>query len=313
MASASASVSACSSSRVEAVPTAVATELTVAGSSRSRRVAVSMSSRWWRTRVATTPTSCWSKPIRAAMSRAMTSPATLWSPGQPLPMSCRRAATRSRSGRWTRRVREEARTAASTRWRSTVQVWTGLRWGRQWTRSQSGSSRVMSPSASSASQTGTVASPAPRRVTSSSRASAGQGTGSGRAAVASAAYDVAGERELGLGGRGRGAQHEDGVAFGAGGAGEDHFAVGLDDALGERGPCRGGCLAAAQHGAQPGAHGPGAQDAVDLAPGDVGGVRDGAGGLVDLAEQGVRVEQAELMRRPGPVPGGRGGRWRGRC
>lgn len=132
-----------------------------------------------------TPTSCWSKPIRAAVSRAITSPATEWSPGQPLPMSCSSAATRSRSGRPTRRVRAQARTAASTRWRSTVQVWTGLRWGRQRTRSQSGSSRVMSPSASSASQTRTVASPAPRRVTSSSRASAGQGTGSGGAEVAS--------------------------------------------------------------------------------------------------------------------------------
>ncbi len=41
------------------------------------------------------------------------------------------------------------------------------------------------PSASRASQTGTVASPAPRRVTSSSRASAGQGTGRGLAVAAS--------------------------------------------------------------------------------------------------------------------------------
>ena len=51
----------------------------------------------------------------------MTSPATEWSPGQPLPMSCSRAATSSRSGRPTRRVRAEARTAVSTRCRSTVQ------------------------------------------------------------------------------------------------------------------------------------------------------------------------------------------------
>ena len=46
-----------------------------------------------------------SKPIRAATSRAMISPATEWSPGQPLPMSCSSAAISSRSGRPTRRVR----------------------------------------------------------------------------------------------------------------------------------------------------------------------------------------------------------------
>lgn len=184
VASASASVSACSNSRVSVSRTASATPWTVTGSSRSRRVAVSISSRWWRTSRASVATSARPKPKRAATSRVMTSPASEWSPGQPLPMSCNRAAMSSRSGRPTRRVSREARTAHSIRCRSTVQMCTALRCGRQRTRSQSGISRVIMPSASSASHTGTVDSPAPSRVTSCSRASAGHGTGSGRAAWA---------------------------------------------------------------------------------------------------------------------------------
>src|SRR5690606_27009836 len=39
--------------------------------------------------------------------------------------------------------------------------------------------------------------------------------------------------------------------------------------------------------------GAGAQDASHLAPGDVAGVGDDAGGLVDLPQQGVGVEEAE--------------------
>lgn len=49
-----------------------------------------------------------------------------------------------------------------------------------------------------------------------------------------------GERQPGLGGRGGGAQRQDGVAFGAGGAGEADLAVLLDDALGERAAVDGG-------------------------------------------------------------------------
>lgn len=106
---------------------------------------------------------------------------------------------------------------------------------------------------------------------------------------------MAGEREPGLGGGRGGAQGEDRVAFGAGGAGEDHFAVRVHHAVGERGAFGDGLGAetAAEQRAEPGSGGAGAQDPVDLAPGDVGGVRDGAGGLVDLAEQGVGVEEAE--------------------
>ncbi len=109
------------------------------------------------------------------------------------------------------------------------------------------------------------------------------------------AYEVAGERESGLGGGRGGAQGEDGVAFGAGGAGEDHFPVRVHHAVGERGALGGGpgAEAAGEQGAQLRAGGAGAQDPLDLAPGDVGGVRDRARGFVDLAQQGVGVEQAE--------------------
>lgn len=105
---------------------------------------------------------------------------------------------------------------------------------------------------------------------------------------------MTGEREPGLGGGRRRTQGQHGVALGAGGTGEDDLAVRLDHAVGERGAFRGG-LRAAEHGAEPGARGAGAQDAVDLPPGDVGGVRDGAGGLVDLAQQGVGVEESERL------------------
>lgn len=100
-----------------------------------------------------------------------------------------------------------------------------------------------------------------------------------------------GERQPGLGGRGGGAQRQDGVAFGAGGAGEADLAVLLDDALGERAAVDGGL--AGEHGPQPGPYRAGAQDAAHLAPGDVGGVGESAGRLVDLAQEGVGVEEAE--------------------
>ncbi len=112
------------------------------------------------------------------------------------------------------------------------------------------------------------------------------------------AYEVAGERQPGLGGGRGGAQGEDGVAVGAGGPGEDHLAVGLHHAVRERSALRRGLGAAegtAEHGAEPGPDRAGAQHPVDLAPGDVGGVRDRARGLVHLAQQGVGVEQPERL------------------
>ena len=62
---------------------------------------------------------------------------------------------------------------------------------------------------------------------------------------------------------------------------------------------------------------PGAQHAADLAPGHVAGVRDGAGRLVHLPQQGVGVEQAEfggdlvLFLEREPVGGAAGGQVQG--
>ena len=102
---ASASVSARSSSRLAASGTWVSSSAVVAGSSGSRVVARSASSRCQRTREATTSASRSVKPIRATTLRARGSPATEWSCSEPLPMSCSSAATSSRSGRRTLRIR----------------------------------------------------------------------------------------------------------------------------------------------------------------------------------------------------------------
>ena len=99
VASASARVRAASSSSTSVVPSSSATAATVAGSSRSRRVAFSTSSRWCRT----------SSPMRRdvvgveahprARRRRRAAPRPRCGrPAEPLPMSCSRAATSSRSG-----------------------------------------------------------------------------------------------------------------------------------------------------------------------------------------------------------------------
>ena len=102
VARASASVSARSSSRLAASGTWVSSSAVVAGSSGSRVVARSASSRCQRTSEATTSASRSVKPIRVTILRATGSPATEWSCSEPLPMSCSSAATSSRSGRRTR-------------------------------------------------------------------------------------------------------------------------------------------------------------------------------------------------------------------
>jgi hypothetical protein len=114
-------------------------------------------------------------------------------------------------------------------------------------------------------------------VTSCSRASAGQGTGIGAVPTAS--------RRTACSDSGR-------PASTSATPGQHHLAVLFHHALGERGAFRRG-PAATEQGAQPGPCGAGAQDASDLAPGDVSGVGDDTGGLVHLAQQYVGVEQAE--------------------
>ena len=70
----SASVNPCSSSRVDKLPAAVATAVMVASSERSRRVATSGSSRWWRTMSTSTSVSDWPKPMRVPMVRTSVMP-----------------------------------------------------------------------------------------------------------------------------------------------------------------------------------------------------------------------------------------------
>ncbi len=99
VASESASARAASRSSTSALPSRVSTtRLTVAGSSRSRRVAVCGSSRWWRTIAPRRATSGSGKPSRRPICTARASPTTEWSPPRPLPMSCSRVPTSSRSG-----------------------------------------------------------------------------------------------------------------------------------------------------------------------------------------------------------------------
>ncbi len=107
-------------------------------------------------------------------------------------------------------------------------------------------------------------------------------------------HGVQRQRQSRLGGRGGGAQREDGVAVRPGGAGQHDLTVLFHDAFGERGALRGRAAAAEQR-AQPGPGRAGPQHPADLAPGDVAGVGDDAGGLVHLAQQDVGVEQAEAF------------------
>ena len=179
VAAASARASAYSRASVWTSPTASATDRIVTGSARSRRVAVSGSSRCCRTTRSTTATSAADRPIRVATVAAIGAPLALWSPGSPLPMSCSSAASTSRSGRGTSRAYDAASRAVSTRCRSTVYLCTGLRWGRLRTRAHSGSQAVTSPYRSHASQVETRADPEPSRVSNASRAGAGHGAGSG--------------------------------------------------------------------------------------------------------------------------------------
>ena len=111
----------------------------VAGSSMSRRVAVAGQQQvvaHQRGRASRRPAA--RTPSASAIAAAIGSPTSLWSPGQPLPMSCSSAATSSRSGRSTSRVSSAAAAAASTRWRSTVNRCQGWRCGSERTRSHSG-------------------------------------------------------------------------------------------------------------------------------------------------------------------------------
>lgn len=179
------------------------------------------------------------------------------------------------------------------RWRSTVQMWTALRWGRAAHPLPVGQQPGDQPFGFQR---------LPDLDGRAARAEEGDelfaclggpGRGEGTYGGGHPPYGVQGDREVRLRGGGCGAQREHGVALGTCGAGEPHLAVLFDDSFGEGGPL-GDRLAAAQHGAQPWAYGPRAQDASHFAPGDVAGVRHDARCLVHLAQQGVGVQQAEF-------------------
>ncbi|SKZ04893.1 Uncharacterised protein [Mycobacteroides abscessus subsp. abscessus] len=84
--SASASAARSSSSTLS-YPRVSATSVAVAGSSRSRLVAIVGSRRWWRTKSESTSTSCGQSPNLLPTCTASSAPTTLWSAPRPLPRS----------------------------------------------------------------------------------------------------------------------------------------------------------------------------------------------------------------------------------
>ena len=140
VARASASVSTSSRSSVSTSGIRSTTYATVAGSSRSRVVATSASSRCQRTRPPTSVDLARRRsPSGRRPPRRAAPPRREWSTSWPLPMSCSSAAAISTSGRETRRISRDASMQVSTRCRSTVNRCTTEACGSSRTRSHSGS------------------------------------------------------------------------------------------------------------------------------------------------------------------------------
>ena len=237
MASASASVSACSSSSVSrAADRGGDRARTVAGSSRSRRVAVSGSSRWWRTSAArTVDVRSGRSRARAATSRGHDRAGRGVVAGPALADVVQQRADQQQVGAGDARVSAAARAAVSTRCRSTVKRCTGLRCGRLRTRSQSGSSRTISPAWSSASQTPMAARPGAEQGHERVAGLGGPRLGQRRACPASRRTVARGERQARPARRRRRrAATSAGSRRDVGAAGEHDLAVLLDDAVGER-------------------------------------------------------------------------------
>ena len=194
------------------------------------------SSRWWRTSVAIVATSAAAKPIRGRRSRPRSArPTTLWSPGQPLPMSCSSAPTQQQVG--------------------PVDVAGQLGGGRgglhQVPVEGEAVPRVVlrqrcapGPTPAAAGRAGRTgpAAPAPgpaRRPLASSRrndqrTSAGHGSGSGGQCTASHSR-VSGESSRSARAAAAAARSSSpGSAAGPGGPGQHHLVALADDALGER-------------------------------------------------------------------------------
>ena len=173
-------------------------------------------------------------PSRVPIWVARSAPMTLWSPPRPLPMSWHSAPSTSRSGRATRVVNALARETVSTRWRSTVQMWTTSRGGRSRTAPHSGNSLPHKPVRSSASIVDTAAGPAASITSRSLSACRGHGVRSSGAVAAS--RPSVGRRHRQAGGRRcrRHPQDQPGITLGAGVAGQDDLAAELEYPLVER-------------------------------------------------------------------------------
>ena len=243
MARPSATARAASSSSTSREPDGLGHREIVTGSSRSRRVAVSGSSRWWRTTVARISTSAGAG--RCGRRCRGRRPRRRWSGRRASPCRCRAAAreTSSRSGRDTSRVNAAARAAASievpvdgvaVHGVALRAVPHALPVGQQPDEQAGLVERLpdrygRAPGAEQRDE----------RVARLGGPGHGQrrrlGGERGRRSRARAAARP-------RAGRGRGAQHEHGVRARVGAAGEHDLAVLLDDAVGERagGPARRG-------------------------------------------------------------------------
>ena len=291
VARASATVRAASSSSDAWSPTAATTVSVVAGSSRSRRVAVSTSSRCWATTSSRVSTSASAKPRRAATVRASRAPAALWSTpsdSEPLPMSCSSAPTSSRSGRDTSRTSGAARTAASSRCRSTLKRWTALRCGRCRTRSHSGQQPGQQPGLVERLPDRDQLRPGAEQVDEELAGVLRPGLGQRRGVGHQAVHRAGRQREPGAGGAGRHPQHEQRVGARVRLRREHGLAVVLGQPGAEQPQHR---LAAAD---EPGALRPGRLQRPP--PGHVGGVRHGRRGPADGAQQVVGVAEPQQPR-----------------
>ena len=118
----------------------------VAGSSRSRRIATSDSSRWLPTSSASTSMSASGKPEARRRAGARSRRRRRCDRRRvPLPRSCSSALITRRSGRSTRSAQPAALAVVSSRCRSTVKRWYALCCGRERTGSHSGRIRAQMP------------------------------------------------------------------------------------------------------------------------------------------------------------------------
>ena len=243
-------------------------------------------------------TSSSAKPRRVATVRASRAPAALWSTpsdSEPLPMSCSSAPTSSRSGRDTSRTSGAARTAASSRCRSTLKRCTALRCGRCRTRSHSGQQAGQQPGLVEGLPDRDQLRPGAEQVDEELAGVLRPGLGQRRGVGDQAVHRARRQRQPGAGGAGRHPQHEQRVGARVGLRREHGLAVVLGQPGAEQPQHR---LAAAH---ETGPLRPGRLQRPP--PGHVGGVRHRRRGPADGAQQVVGVADPEQRgdRRPAPA------------